>query len=196
MKASTRVQEEPPFADVAALIEDEKAEALAAFDSQAFRAAVLRRLADRQRRGWAGSPRLVAACAFALLLVTWATLAPERSATRRRSIDVRAVEQALLHGAALRTAGPVPTPAEPALSNDVWAIERALLTWRRQQGGSVDVERALCSASVLGGDPRACPAPQARDAAAPGARRRLERALIELETNGTIHRALVGRRRT
>ncbi len=185
---------ESPFADVSALIEAEKAEALAGFDRQSLRAAVLRRHGERLRSRWLGSPRLAAACGFAVLVVTWAVLAPGPMAPRT-SIDVRAVQRALLHATASRTAGPAATPAEPALSDDVWMIERALLTWRRQQGGSVDVEHALCLAAASSGS-RACPSRASRDAAAPGARRRLERALIELERDGTIHRALVGRRRT
>jgi hypothetical protein len=193
--SKARPVEGPPFADASALIEGEKAEALAGFDRQSFRAAVLRRHGERLRSGWLGSPRLAAACGFGLLLAMWAVLGPAPRASRR-AIDVRVVERALLHGAASRAAGSVPTPAEPALSDDVWTIERALLTWRRQQGGSVDVERALCFASPLGGGSRSCPSREARDVSAPGARRRLERALIELERDGTIHRALVGRRRT
>jgi hypothetical protein len=193
VKTRTVAQEEVPFADISALIEDEKAAALAAFDPQAFRATVLTRLGDRRRPGWARSPRLLAACGFALLLVTWAVLAPK---AKRQSIDVRVVERALLHAAASRGAGLVATPVEPALSDDVWAIERALLTWRRQQGGSVDVERALCFAAGRSGSSRSCPSYEVRDVATPGARQRLERALIELERDGTIHRALVGRRRT
>lgn len=183
-----------PFADVSALIEGEKAEALAGFDRPSLRAAVSRRHGERLRSGWLGSPRLAAACGSALLIVTWAVLAPGPRATRT-SIDARAVQRALLHATASRTAGPAATPTEPALSDDVWMIERALLTWRRQLSGSVDVERALCLAAAPGGS-RACPSQASRDAAAPGARRRLERALIDLERDGTIHRALVGRRRT
>ncbi len=193
MRTRTREQETAPFNDLAALIAAEKAEALASFDPQAFRAAVLSRLEERRRRGWAGSPRLAAACTFALLLVVWAVLAPGGRAVRP-PLDVRVVEKALRHGTALRTAGPLP-PAEPAHSNDVWAIERALLTWRRQQGGSVDVERALCSAAAWG-RPGSCPPQQAREVVAPDARRRLERALIDIEKRETIHRALMGRRRT
>ena len=187
---------ERPFAEVSALIEGEKAAALTGFDRQSFRAAVLRRHGERQRSSWLGSPRLAAACSIALVLVTWAVLVPEPSATRRGSIDVRVVERALLHAAASRAASLAATPVEPALSDDVWTIERALLTWRRQRGGSVDVERALCLTAAPGDGSRSCPSHVARDVASPGARRRLERALIELERDGTIHRALVGRRRT
>jgi hypothetical protein len=195
VKKRTLAQEEALFADISALIEEEKAASLAAFDQQAFHARVLSRLGDRRRPGWARSPRLLAACGFALLIVTWAVLAPTPKATRR-SIDVRVVERALLHAAASRAAGRVATPVEPALSDDVWVIERALLTWRRQQGGTVDVERALCFAAGRSGSSRSCPSYEVRDVAAPGAKQRLERALIELERDGTIHRALVGRQRT
>jgi hypothetical protein len=143
VKTRTLVQEEARFADVSALIEEEKAAALAAFDAQAFRTKILSRIEDRRRPVWVRSPRLLAACGLALLLATWALLPPGPGAARR-SVDAHVVERALMHAAAWRTAGRVPIVAEPALSDDVWRIERALLTWRRQQGGSVDVERALC----------------------------------------------------
>ncbi len=191
MTTKTRAPEEATFQDVAALIADEKAAALAAFDPHAFRMAVLRRFGARPREGWTGSLRLAGACGFALLLAAWAVLAPPARRTGER-IDVRVVERAVRRSGALRT-GSIPTPAEPALSNEVWSIERALLTWRRQQAGAVDVVRALCGSAA---GSRACPAPAAEELAAPGARRRLERALIDMDKEGTIHRALVGRRRT
>jgi hypothetical protein len=198
---TSKLMEERSFADLSALIEGEKAAALAAFDQDGFRAEVVRHRGEvgrhdkAQRSGWRGSPLLAAVSGCAVLLVAWAVLVPEPRSIRQ-SIDVRTLERALLRATVARAAGAVPTPVEPALSDDVWAIERALLEWRRQQNGSVDVERALCLAARLGGGSRSCPSPEPRDAAAPGARQRLERALIEIERDGTIHRALVGRRRT
>jgi hypothetical protein len=194
VKKNEPTPEAESFADVAALIDNEKAAALATFDSQAFCHAVSSRIEDRRRPDWATFLRLAAVCGPLLVLVAWVVLVPATT-TRRLSVDARVVEKALVRTIESRAAGLVATPVEPALADDVWMIERALLVWRRGRLSNADVERALCLAAARSGSAWSCEPLQVRDVVQPGARQRLERALVQLERDGTIERALGSGRR-